>query len=109
MRFGGQWDFLGDWLWPGATEEGMNNDKPETWAFNNSYRVYNLRTAAEIARILGDVSQANQWEEQADRSAEAIHHQFFNPETSTYADGSMANLAVALLAGVVPEALVQKV
>lgn len=109
MRFGGQWDFLGDWLWPGATEEGMNNDKPETWAFNNSYRVYNLRTAAKIAGILGDVSQAAQWEEQADRSAEAIHNQFFNPETSTYADGSMANLAVALLAGVVPEALVQKV
>src|SRR5690606_14607054 len=22
QRFGGQWDFLGDWLWPNVTQEG---------------------------------------------------------------------------------------
>src|SRR5690606_21864538 len=101
QRFGGQWDFLGDWLWPNATEEGMNNDEPETLALNNSYRVYNLRTAAKIARVLGDLPQAEKWEYQADASAKAIHEQFFDPENYAYADGSMANLATALLAEVV--------
>ncbi|MGO1648104.1 MAG: family 78 glycoside hydrolase catalytic domain [Sphingobacterium sp.] len=109
QRFGGPWDFLGDWLWPNATEEGMNNDKPETLALNNSYRVYNLRTAAKIARILGDLPQAEAWEYQASASARAIHERFFDPQNDVYADGSMANLATALLAEVVPDSLIEKV
>jgi len=108
-RFGGQWDFLGDWLWPNATAEGMNNDKEETLALNNSYRVYNLRTAAKVARILGDESQAKEWENKAEASSKAIHARFYHPETSTYADGSMANLATAFLAGVVPNSEIEKV
>jgi len=101
-RFGGTWDFLGDWLWPNATAEGMNNDKPETLCFNNSYRVFNLRTAAKIAEILGDTDQANRWKDQADRSSEAINRAFYHQENAVYVDGSMANLATALLADVVP-------
>lgn len=101
-RFGGTWDFLGDWLWPNATAEGMNNDKPETLCFNNSYRVFNLRTAAKIAEILGDADQANRWKDHADRSSEAINRAFYHQENAVYVDGSMANLATALLADVVP-------
>lgn len=101
-RFGGQWDFLGDWLWPNATAEGMNNDKDETLCLNNTYRVFNLRTAAKIARVIGDVAQAELWEEKADRSSEAINKRFYNKQLNIYSDGSMANLASALLAEVVP-------
>jgi alpha-L-rhamnosidase len=32
-RYGGEWDFLGDWLWPGA--KGVNGDTRETLFFNN--------------------------------------------------------------------------
>ncbi|GAB3432154.1 family 78 glycoside hydrolase catalytic domain [Niabella aquatica] len=103
-RFGGTWDFLGDWLWPNATAEGMNNDQPETLCLNNAYRVFNLRTAARIAGVLGDMEQAEKWNGQADRSAAAINRTFYNKETGIYADGSMANLATALLADVVPAA-----
>lgn len=102
-RFGGEWDFLGDWLWPNATAEGMNNDKVETLCLNNLYRVFNLRTAAKIARVIGDVQQAIAWEEQADRSSKAINTKFYNAQTYSYSDGSMTNLATALLAEVVPE------
>lgn len=102
-RFGGTWDFLGDWLWPNATAEGMNNDKPETLALNNAYRVFNLRTASKIAEILGEHEQAQQWRQQAERSSVAIHAKFYQVDTGVYADGSMANLAAALLAGIVPE------
>lgn len=105
QRFGGQWDFLGDWLWPNATAEGMNNDKPETLCLNNAYYVFNLRTAAKVARVLGRTVEAEAWEKQAGVSAEAVHRRFFNVEDSSYADGSMANLAAALLADIPPAAL----
>ncbi len=109
QRFGGQWDFLGDWLWPNATAEGMNNDKPETLCLNNAYYVFNLRTAAKIARVLGHTAAASAWERQATASAEATHRRFYNAEDSSYADGSMANLAAALLAEIPPAGLRERV
>jgi len=109
QRFGGQWDFLGDWLWPNATAEGMNNDKPETLCLNNAYYVFNLRTAAKIARILGRSDEANQWEQQAAASAKAIHARFFNAGDDSYADSSMANLAATLLAEIPPATLRERV
>lgn len=101
-RFGGQWDFLGDWLWPNATAEGMNNDSPQTICLNNCYRVYNLRTAAKIARTIGRTDQAERWEKQAESSARAIREKYYDQEDHSYADGSMACLAAALLGEVVP-------
>jgi len=109
QRFGGQWDFLGDWLWPNATAEGMNNDKPETLCLNNAYYVFNLRTAAKIARVLGKVAEADQWEQQASASAQAVHTRYFNAGDDSYADGSMANLAAALLAEIPPPAVRERV
>ncbi len=108
-RFGGQWDFLGDWLWPNATAEGMNNDKPQTLFFNNCYRVYNLRTAQRVAQVLGNGKDALNWEREANSAAEAIHKKFFNPANYTYSDGSLANLAMALLSEMVPSQLRSKV
>ncbi len=46
--------------------EGMNNDKPETVCLNNSYRVFNLLTAAKIARTIGKTAEAAAWEKQAE-------------------------------------------
>lgn len=108
-RFGGQWDFLGDWLWPNATAEGMNNDKPQTLFFNNCYRIYNLRTAAKVALVLGRKEDAREWGLKANNAAEAIHRKFFNTTTNTYSDGSAANLAIALLSEMVPAELRPKV
>ena len=103
QRFGGHWDFLGDWLWPGAGAEGMNNDKPQTVCLNNCYRVFNLRTAVKIAKVLGKASEAAQWQQQADASSKAINDRFYHEGDHSYADSSMGNLAAALL-GEVPMA-----
>ncbi|HTN69199.1 MAG TPA: family 78 glycoside hydrolase catalytic domain [Dysgonamonadaceae bacterium] len=108
-RYGGSWDFLGDWLWPNATAEGMNNDKPETLFFNNCYWVYNLRTAAKIARIIGYTEEANEWEQQAEVASKAIHKKFYNEDDHSYADKSMANLAAALYGDVMPVELRQTI
>lgn len=109
QRFGGPWDFLGDWLWPNATAEGMNNNKEETLCLNNSYRLYNLNTAVKIARVIGKNEEADRWEKQAGQCRAAIHSRFYNAEDESYADGSMSNLAAALLAGVPPADLRAKV
>ena len=108
-RYGGMWDFLGDWLWPNATAEGMNNDKPGNLFFNNCYWVYNLRTAAKIARITGHTVEAEQWEQQAKVSSEAIHKKFYNTDDHSYADKSMANLAAAFYGDIIPPELRQTV
>lgn len=105
QRFGGQWDFLGDWLWPNATAEGMSNDKLETLFLNNAYYVFNLRTAAKIAAVIGRFEETNDWTRQAAVSAAAIHARFFNAADHSYSDGSMANLAAALLADIPPVGL----
>lgn len=102
QRFGGKWDFLGDWLWPNANAEGMNNNKEATLCFNNSYRVYNLRTAVKIARVIGKNKQADIWEKQASEYSHAIHSRFFNEKDRSYSDSSMSNLAAALLAEIPP-------
>lgn len=102
QRFGGEWDFLGDWLWPNATAQGMNNDKEETLCLNNSYRVFNLRTAAKIARVIGAHAEAERWEKQAREYSAAIHARFYHAADQSYADGSMSNLAAALLAEIPP-------
>lgn len=104
-RYGGQWDFLGDWLWPGATAQGMNNNSDETIFFNNCYRVYNLRTAAMIADVLGETALAGKWQNQAEQSSKAIHARYYHAGEYNYSDRSMRSLAAALYGNVMPPEL----
>jgi alpha-L-rhamnosidase len=101
VRWGGEWDFLGDWLWPGA--KGVNGDTPETLFFNNAYWIYNLQTAARIADVLGKTTEAEKLRARADAVRKAAHARFFNAKENSYVNGSQAYLAIALYAGVPPE------
>lgn len=102
-RYGGEWDFLGDWLWPGAA--GVNGDTRETLCFNNCYWVYNLATAARIAEALGRREQAAAWNVRANTVRAAIHREFFNAADASYVNGFQAYLSLALLADVPPQDL----
>ncbi|MDD4515222.1 family 78 glycoside hydrolase catalytic domain [Massilibacteroides sp.] len=104
-RFGGNWDFLADWLWPNATAEGMNNNKPEAECFNSCFLVYNFRLMEKIANALGRADDAKVWQEKAIQNSQAIHHAYFDPTDDSYCDKSMGNLAIALLADVPPSDL----
>ncbi|MCF7707635.1 MAG: glycoside hydrolase family 78 protein [Verrucomicrobia bacterium] len=101
VRWGGEWDFLGDWLWPGA--EGVNGDTRETLFFNNCYWVYNLQTASKIARIIGEPAIAEKYEARAERVRRAVHKEFFVPGEDGYVNCFQAYLATALLTEVPPE------
>ncbi len=103
VRWGGEWDFLGDWLWPGA--EGVNGDTRETLFFNNCYWIYNLQTAARIADALGKDNMAAKYRSRAQTIRQAVHKEFFNPEENGYVNNFQAYLAAALLVGLPPEEL----
>jgi len=106
-RWGGQWDFLGDWLWPGA--QGVNGDTPETLFFNNCYWIYNLQTASKIAAILDRDDLAEEYRERAEEVSQKVHNEFFNPEDNSYANGFQGYLAIALFVDLPPEELRQAV
>lgn len=104
-RYGGRWDFLGDWLWPGAAAQGMNNYSDENLFFNNCYWVYNLKTAAQIAHIIGETADAEKWEHQAEISSIAIHDKYYHADDNNYSDKSMRSLSAALYGDIMPPAL----
>ena len=107
VRWGGRWDFLGDWLWPGA--QGVNGDTRETLFFNNCYWIYNLKTAARIAEALGKNDDAAKYRRRAEAVRQAVHKEFFDPKENGYVNNFQAYLAAALLVGLPPEELQAKV
>ena len=104
-RYGGDWDFLGDWLWPQATEQGINNNSDENLFFNNCYWIYNLKTAAKIDRIIGKTEEAEQWEHQAEISSDILHAKYYRADDHNYSDGTMRSLAAALYGDIMPKEL----
>ena len=99
--YGDEWSFLGDWLWPGAPN-GPDPDKEESICLNNMYRVFNLRTAAKIAHVLGETEKETEWTRLADEAQQAIHAKYFHPEDASYGSGRAAILAAALIAEIPP-------
>ncbi len=100
-RWGGEWDFLGDWLWPGA--KGVNGDTRETLFFNNCYWIFNLQTAADIAKVIGKEDAAQKYRSLANEVREAVHKEFFVPAENSYVNGFQAYLAIALLVDLPPK------
>jgi len=100
-RWGGPWDFLGDWLWPGA--KGVNGDTRETLFYNNCYWIFNLQTAAQIADALGKRDSADKYRTRADQVRQAVHREFFIPGINSYVNGFQGYLAIALLVDLPPQ------
>ena len=109
--WGGEWDFLADWVAP-----GRNRARPIAWTpeplrqcFNNCYLVHITRLAGKIAAVLGKEKDAVQYRKKADAICAATHAAFFNPQDNTYANGEQPYLALPLLVGMVPQPLREKV
>ncbi|MBN1505546.1 MAG: family 78 glycoside hydrolase catalytic domain [Sedimentisphaerales bacterium] len=100
-RWGGEWDFLGDWLWPGA--KGVNGDTRETLFYNNCYWIYNLQTAAKIADVIDRKADADKYCARADEVRKTVHREFFIPSVNSYVNGFQAYLAIALLVDLPPD------
>jgi alpha-L-rhamnosidase len=98
--------FLGDWVPPGRGQGSDERvDERSTLFFNNAYLVLALERMTRTAAILGDVANQRRWKERADELRAALHTEFFDAATTSYANGEQPYLALALLARVVPEDL----
>ena len=99
QKYGDEWKFLGDWLWPGAPD-GPNSHTPQALCLNNLYLVFNLETAAKIARVIGREDRAEEWTKLADVTRKAINKEYYKAAEGSYHDDAQAVLALALLANV---------
>ncbi len=102
-RWGGTWDFLGDWVPPGKGQDpGARVDARSTLLFNNCYYLDNLNTVAKVADLLDKRAEAEAYQSRAAAVAQAIHREFFHPDSDSYANGSQLYEAMPLLVGATP-------
>jgi len=93
---------LGDWydIGPRAPGESQLTSKGLT---ATAIYYQDLTTMTHIATLLGHVSDATQYREEARQVKEAFNTRFFHPETEEYDSGSQTANAMPLVVGLVPE------
>ena len=98
--------YLGDW----ATPQGVKQTDPVSIdLINNCFLVVCYDNLESIARILGNASDADLYNNKRDQLRELIHRTFFKPDETIYATGSQLDMIYPLLSGVVPQELSSEV
>jgi alpha-L-rhamnosidase len=104
--FGGQWDFIGDWVPP---ERGMDTNnwppKPAAELFNNCYRLYLRDQWAQMAEVLGRQDEANACRAESARLRPLVHAAFYDKDKQFYVLDEQSYYLMPLMTGVVPEEL----
>jgi alpha-L-rhamnosidase len=104
--FGGQWDFIGDWVPP---ERGMDTHnwppKPAAELFNNCYRLYLREQLAEMADALGRVDEAKACRAELARLRPLVHAAFYDKDRQLYVLDEQSYQLMPLMTGIVPEEL----
>ncbi len=101
--YGGQWDFLGDWVPPGRGMDTKNwpaRDAAEL--FNNCFRVYLWEILARSADVLGKTDEATRCQTALAAMRPAIHQAFFDETKGIYVIDEQAYQVMPLLSGIVP-------
>lgn len=98
QKFGGSWDFLGDWATPHGNE---NADSVEALLFNNCYYLYTTRIVSKVAQVLGYTSEANTYAAKAEAIKTATNNRFFNTTSKIYLDTEQTHCALPLISGAV--------
>jgi alpha-L-rhamnosidase len=96
---GGAWYFLGDWAGPHGSE---GSDSQEALLFNNCYYLIISRLAAQIARVLGKLTDSAQHLATVAKLSQAINARFLHPADNVYLDSRQTHLVMPLVAGAVP-------
>jgi alpha-L-rhamnosidase len=105
--YGGQWDFIGDWVPPGPVNGNDWNFPSRTAAecFNNCYLVYLVDQLAQMAAALGLPDQAKVYQDQAEAMRPRIQAAFYDAGKTFYAVDEQAYQLMPLLTRVTPENL----
>lgn len=99
---------LGDWCTPRGNFWTSSNS-PEAVHFNNCVYAFMLDNAEKIAKVLGKNEDAKKYANRLKVQRGATHKLSYNPETGKYVNGQQVDQAFALLAGITPLSLKQKV
>jgi len=98
--------YLGDW----ASPEGIDDEHQESIdLIANCYIAECLETMKKIASVIGRYEDADEFSKKRETLVDLIHESFYNPDPKIYADGDQADLALPLIAGVVPDELKDEV
>jgi hypothetical protein len=91
---------LGDWYDLGPKAPGVAQLTPVALAATAFY-FYDTWVLSQIAGLLGETSDAAQFESQAEQIHTAFSREFFNPTNCSYATGSQCANAIPLVMGLV--------
>ena len=103
--YGGQWDFIGDWVAPGRGMDTNNwPGRPAAELFNNCYRIQQLEILQNMAAVLGKKDEVERCDARIAAARTAVHEAFFDKAAGNYGIDEQAYYIMPLLAGVTPEA-----
>ena len=112
-RYGGDWDFIGDWVPP---ERGMDTShwppKPAAELFNNAYRLHLWDQLARAAAALGRTEEAQRCRTRISELRPLIHAAFYDAARQLYVLDEQSYQVMPLMTGIVPgdlrEAILRK-
>lgn len=105
-KYGGDWDFIGDWVAPGRGMDTSNwPPKPAAELFNNCYRIYLLDLHARAADALGRPGDATAARNLIRQLQPLVHAAFWDPDRQGYGPDEQAYRLMPLMTGVVPPEL----
>ncbi len=103
-KYGGKWDFIGDWVPP---RRGMDtNQWPGPNAaelFNNCYRVYQWDLLMRMAAVLDRNEEVARCRERLGEIRPAVHRAFYDEANRRYVIDEQAYYVMPLMTGVTPE------
>jgi alpha-L-rhamnosidase len=98
--------YLGDWATPLGTDQ---TNKASIDLVNNCFITICYETMQKIAEVLGKADDMVKYSIRKDALKKKIQDKFFDPVQKTYASGSQIDLTYPLLAGVVPDSLIETI
>ena len=105
-HYGGEWDFIGDWVAPGRGMDTNNwPQKPAAELFNNCYRLYLWEQLAKAADALGKPDEANRCRTRMSEIRSLVHRAFYDEAKKLYVTDEQSYQLMPMMTGVVPDDL----
>jgi alpha-L-rhamnosidase len=98
--------YLGDWASPEGTDQ---TNKASVSLVNNCFITICYETMQKIAGVLGRTADIEKYAQKKEQIRELVHKELFKSTDKSYGSGSQIDLTFPLLAGVVPDSLIQEV
>lgn len=98
--------YLGDWATPTGIDQMAETSVD---LVNNCFVVVCYDNMQKIAQVLGNEEDAKLYAQKKSKLQQEIHQQFFDSAKNNYATGTQIDLTYPMLAGVVPQDLIDSV